>query len=799
MTRHLAGLDLTGWRDSVTRNWRPHGEDEDDDGAVEHVDAGVAPCAVMMGRDSAALRAVGGPQATLAPHGRGTGWGDIGAPGRRRSVDSALRQLLAGPDGAAQETISAAARALCLGADQAVVTIPDVPEMNDAAQQRILDALREGGVRRPFLLWRSVALCLSALTGAQPPPPGAMVGIVEHDGAGLRLQTLRVQAAAVQGGVTAPERRQAGVLISWEGALAHRRDAAIQTLLASERALDATAARLADTPTLMALGEAPQTELVRLANGSWVRLSPPTPPTELDIAMPSDIATQLKNCTRVIFDTPMSDAPREALRRALSAASPAPVSLAPSGAAAHGAFEAGERLSRGAPVYFDFLPQVSVVVQRKHRAVFASLVPEGATVAANETYRTVDPPVFVVSKGMEKLEVYLRKEGEPKVRCATVALPARPNADERVTVELEQRPAQGLARIEVRAERWAPLARAPIRLDWARMVEDPRGEEELLDALSQRAPHVPERLVLPCDAIAWREPAGLNALLPRNADRREPRYKDVADFLSAGVLRLQDGQVGKKGVGERFRAVDSDGRTPEGVDCSALQRVIDAAVRELLDCAAHHRPPPDNAPLRVLTWCFSRCPVPIQTELIAAAADDWHPWAAPAGASVVIWQGLGRVTDDPRRIRQVLDLLFARAPEQWSQQHCACIAFMMTRRDETFDVMSETEAVALCRVITRMLERDRGGPYGQLFAYHLQMAGGLLRRRRVEPFAWMPEMDHDARALLSVLERLAAEMRQAGLRGYGSRFATKIERTTAVAQWLSGVGGGPVTLRELFE
>lgn len=809
MTRRLAGLDLDGWRASVTRNWRPHGEDEDHDGSVEHVDAGAAPCAVLIGRDPAAMLAVGGPQATIAPHGRGPGWGDIGAPERRRAVDDALRRLLLGPDGAARETISAAVRALCLGADQAVVTIPDLPEMDDAAQQRILDALREGRVRRPFLLWRSVALCLSALAGAQPPPPGAVVGIVEHDGAGLRVQTLRVLAGASRsgasgggasrGGATAPERRQAGALTLWDGALAHRRNAAVSALLASESALDDAAARRAGTPTLMALGETAPPEIVRLANGSWVKLRPPAAAPAPEPALPPAIAAQLARCTHVILDTPMSGAPREAMRRALAAASPVLVALAAPGAAARGAFEAGERLSRGAPVYFDFLPQVSVVVRRQRRAVFASLVPEGATVAANQTYRTVDPPVFAVSKGMEKLEFYLRKEGAPLVRRATVALPARPNADERVTVELEQRPAQGLARIEVRAAQWAPLARAPMRLDWAKMVDDPRGEEELLDALSQRAPHVPERLVLPCDAIAWREPSGLNALLPRNADQREPRYKDIADFLSAGVLRLQDGQVGKKGAGERFRAVDSDGNTPEGVDCGALQRVIDAAVRELMQSAAHRTPPPDNAPLRVLTWCFSRCPGSIQTELVAAAADAAHPWAAPMGASVVIWQGLGRVTDDPERIRHVLDLLFARPAEEWSQQQCACIAFMMTRRDETFDVMTEAEAADLCRAITRLLGRDLGGPYAQLLDYHLQMTAGLLRRRRVEPFAWMPEMDDDAKALLEALERLAQEMRRAGLHRDRSRPARKIARTQAVAAWLSGCGGGPVTLRELFE
>lgn len=777
MTRHLAGLDLTGWRDSVTRNWRPHDDDGDQDGEATLMNAGVTSCAVMMGQDEGSLRPVGGPLAALAPHGRGAGWGEIGNPERRRAVSDALRQLLKGPDDAAQATITAAARALCFGADQAVVTIPDLPEVNDAAQQRVLDALRDGRIRRPFLLWRSVALCLSALSGEQPPPPGAVVAVVEHDGAGLRVQILRVRAAASRGGAAAPERRKSGSPTLWRGSLSHRRDAAVAALLVGNPSLDVTTARLAEAPTLMALGEAPPPEIVRLANGAWIRLKPPCAPVATDIALPPEIVAQLAGCSHVILDTPMRGAPQQAMRRALELASPAPVSLAVPGAAARGAFEAGERLSQGAPVYFDFLPQVSVVVQRDRRAVFASLVPEGATVAANETYRTADPPVFLVSKGVEKLEFYLRKEGEARVRRATVALPARPTADERVTVELEQRPAQGLARIEVRAKTWPPLARAPIRLNWATMAEDPRIEADLLEALSQRAPSAPERLVLPCFAAEWHGTRGLDAALRQRTASGEPAFEAICKALP--------------------RTIDSDGDAPPGVDTRLLDEAIAAAAQELLDSAARRRPPPDNAALRLVTWCFSRCPEEIQSELVKAAADASHPWAAPVAASVVIWQGLGRVTDDPDRVRQVLDMLFSRPVEQWNRDLCACAAFLMARRDETFDVMTETETDFMCRTVAGLLAEDQRGSFGMAFNYHLQMAGGLLRRRRVDPFALLADTDKSAETLRRTLQEVAVALNPTGRPHVAWAKQRLINRVNEIIGALSG--NGAVTLRELFE
>ena len=116
---------------------------------------------IWQGRE--AKQAVGGPQAARAPHGRGEGWGRIGAIERRQTVASALATLMKGEDSRSTQALAAVVEALCPRADQAVLVVPDHPALDDEVQDRLLNALRHARVRMPYLLWRPVALCLAAI------------------------------------------------------------------------------------------------------------------------------------------------------------------------------------------------------------------------------------------------------------------------------------------------------------------------------------------------------------------------------------------------------------------------------------------------------------------------------------------------------------------------------------------------------------------------------------------------------------------------------------------------------------
>ena len=92
--RKLCGYDLNGWSDRVARNWDIQPDGEVKVGDTHLGGAILRPSVVRLG-DGRGERWIGGAQAALAPHGLGTGWGNVGQPDRRRSVSSVLRDDLA--------------------------------------------------------------------------------------------------------------------------------------------------------------------------------------------------------------------------------------------------------------------------------------------------------------------------------------------------------------------------------------------------------------------------------------------------------------------------------------------------------------------------------------------------------------------------------------------------------------------------------------------------------------------------------------------------------------------------------
>ena len=128
--RRLIGLDINGWRDFGCRDWSAEEPDEIAKPPVV-LDGGIQSVSV---EDNDLL--VGGPQAILAPIGRGLGWSDIGAPGKRRRLADHWSSLLAGtPAPAFARDVGAVAGALSQMADQRVVCIPDHAGMGEFQQK----------------------------------------------------------------------------------------------------------------------------------------------------------------------------------------------------------------------------------------------------------------------------------------------------------------------------------------------------------------------------------------------------------------------------------------------------------------------------------------------------------------------------------------------------------------------------------------------------------------------------------------------------------------------------------------
>ena len=213
--RKVIGLDLNGWRDHAARDWSLDDEDNECEDNTVHVsqqseklhylDGGTAAVVVTFG----AHGHVGGPQAILSPIGRGGGWGDVGRIDRRRQIADLQRSLLAGKvDGPFRSQIQAAVDAMTVSAQDVILTVPDRSSFDDGRQQLLLDSLAGPRRKSVRLLWRTVAVVLSALDANRLPNvrEGLQIFCLNHADDGVEHQSFVLRRLAQYPDVFAPER-----------------------------------------------------------------------------------------------------------------------------------------------------------------------------------------------------------------------------------------------------------------------------------------------------------------------------------------------------------------------------------------------------------------------------------------------------------------------------------------------------------------------------------------------------------------------------------------------------------------
>src|ERR1700745_1486077 len=118
--RRVSGLDINGWRDIAARDWEIEEPDVELE-AARIVDGGLGTVAVKQSSDDW----IGGPQALLAPHGRGQGWGERGHPERRVSLAPMFADLRSDIAHTVDEIYAATVNALARASDDVVLSVPD--------------------------------------------------------------------------------------------------------------------------------------------------------------------------------------------------------------------------------------------------------------------------------------------------------------------------------------------------------------------------------------------------------------------------------------------------------------------------------------------------------------------------------------------------------------------------------------------------------------------------------------------------------------------------------------------------
>ena len=669
--RKLCGYDVNGWRDGAAKNWVARPGDEEDIGPTKIVEGATLP-EVVRTSDGKSGRWIGGAQADLAPHGRGGGWGQVGALDRRQTV----RSLIDNPN-SSSEQLAAAFTGLAQGASHSVVAIEDTEQTTETMQERLFAALERTQSGKALLVWRSVLSVLYALESdalRSAVRDGATVGVIGHVGLGFSVQTLRIRNE-VRGGENhlAPERRQTGRLVrshvGYEGLVR----AATRKVITLAPAGQSEHYQSARSIGHLAFGLATRLEPLRRANGDWDVLNPPA---TLDLPWSNDDwpLEMLHSCDVILFESLAEGNVRNGLIRHLEESLRVPLTALPATAVAKGALTAAKRYAAGETVYFDFLPRIATIVEGKDGAVNYDLIDEAETLPAGSLYRSPKPARFALMPGQDRFKVYLRKETdkEPRRALIEVGAPTKTMAD--IDLWVEQMPAAGRARILMQA----PSLMRHFTVDWDTAEVLDRSWDEVLAELADRPPTYPERLVLPCGMHAWHDNskgAGLFSLLEENAGRARPDWGALAAKLSQRPF----GQY----------CISSDGKVPEEIPTAALEQLDELTDRAVaILCRVTQRTPlTDTAPLRFLTWQFRRCPQDVAAMLIDAWAARSrgapHAFATSAMSWVLIRQGLGRIINDPDHEKRAIELLMEIPIRGWKwREETAAAAFLLSRSDD---------------------------------------------------------------------------------------------------------------------
>ena len=775
----LCGYDLNGWHDFAARNWIVQlGEGEDYSGTVVS-DGGILSSIVRTG-DGRDTRWIGGIQGALAPHGRGEGWGEIGRRERRMSV---LRCLSV--EAKQIDPLVGALRGLVQGAEQAVLAIDDLPSTTEADQERLLAAMTAAGVSSKLVVWRPV---LSVLRLIEPLAlrDKQLIGVICHSADGFSLQALRIRReAGNSSSMLAPERCETGRLL--------RSSLGYRTLVsrAREQVLEIAgndhAAHLEEARSvgLLSLGRDAPREILRLANGDWLELIPPERLSLPDCDLRRADFDTLADCDLLLFETHSEGFVRARLVDHLEAVIGKTLVPLSGAGVAEGGLIAAQRLAAGDPVFFDFLPQISTIVQGAGGATNFDLIKADATLPAGHLYRSERPARLGIQAGQKSFSVYLRKETEPWPRKAVVDLGNALAETAPVDLWVEQAPVAGRAKIWMQSAR---LSRQ-FSVEWDDAEELRKEWGEIIDNLATPLPSIPTRLVLPCGLYGWRGANGnngLSAFLLKSVNARNIGWARLANKLSQRPFRKY--------------CVSSDGEFPDGLDADSvanLESITGKAVKHVRD-RVNGQVVAGNHSLRFLTWQFRRCPKEIAELLLNVCSDqDLARVIAPKGPNwVLVYQGIGRVAYNPDFEKRALTGLFKKPVSAWNwRRETACAAFMLSRSDTAPLLLDRQQVDRLARRVVLEFRDNMGTNYAK-FSYAPFLLVGLLRWRLKEPGALVAGQDPAATDMVKVLEKALAEIQRKVNNVRNSKKYIKILKDTHAE--LGGEGTNPDLLLDIY-
>ncbi|MGM0561639.1 MAG: hypothetical protein ACQETX_11290 [Pseudomonadota bacterium] len=768
----LIGLDLNGLWD-----WAALHEEETSDDTLK--DFGINAAGVRLASNEEAM--VVGPQTAFAPHGRGQGWAALGHERLRLSHADMLQAITRhGADvdlQDAEKLLKALFQSLAERAQSAVIAVPDDESVNEEMRERMLQSLRAARAPSPSLLWRPVAATLGWVASQTETPrdlAGRRVAVVSILRDMVHFGELSlVEKEVGLGPLIVPERRQSGAVVWRDFGGANLAQWAAQRL-SQQGDLNAGDILVgSQSPWMLSVGQKAPPELFRMANRSWLDLTPPDPPSRLDpVGTPSnDIISRLAKADLLLIEGPGSQAPavRFGVLNGLGLSSEDPrLRLLEPSATAQGALEASRRTRRGDPSYYDFLPQLRINALVQEEARFVSLIPPDTRLPGGQIYRAEADGEFAIGKGAHQLEFYLIKEDFNRPRKSVAPLPETADRQHRIFVSVEQSPGQGFARVRIGSTSYKPLAARPIDLDWTEMTAVDETPEAILAALqSDKGGAYPDTQIYPGHAVLWHPDSRYGNAGQALAAYAETPLSEGDKLTAAGAEALDRvKEIASKSVKPSFegdyvgitinetapaRFLNTDGSLPEAMPGLPLPDEADTLLTSALEKAATdfdnlHRVVEADAHLRHVigfaTWCYRRCPDSIVEGLLR-----WYEagGAGRAGDLIVRLEGLGRVIHRETEARRFYAAIERRLldGQPIRNSEIAALTRLLGGVDEAADWLNPDQANLFLQATQKLIEEQNAAPkdkaYKRKFKYALLMLASLLRRRRTQPDFLDPE------------------------------------------------------------
>lgn len=799
---------------------------------------------------------IGGNQAALAPHGRGPAWGPIGNAKHRLFVRDILKKLET-----ASSSDSHATALVCLVdalADRdgsAVLAVPDVAGFDEGARDRLLRALHRSAKLNPTLLWRPIAAILGWLDPAQPrggaePHDDMCIAIVSLLDGGVHVATASLIREHWKGeALWVPERSGSGLELArsfaWEqGPRQIARQLAADLGMDEDQVLASVQA-----PWRAGILDKAPPELVRTSDGSWRKLPatacPSMTPAREDVSEAAEDA--LRRADAIVVEGPLVENRTwtRSVLETLGVASDRRICKAPRGLVARGCRVAALRRDAGAPVYYDFLPQLEINALVDDRPLFVELIPKNKRLLGGTVYRGEAPGKFALDRGATRPAFYLFKEDFPRGRKAEVHLPEEPTSQHRVWVSVEQSPGQGFARVRIGSDSFEALRRHPLELDWSSMEVIDQTREEVLQALAGEAGlRYPDIVPHPGHPIHWHpNHRGGNLLQQLEAYRQRPliegRTINRTTHAALAVLRNRFEQARNpsrvaRGIGVmckdhgNFRALDSDGslplaradlpvpdRTHEALN-AALSKVGMELQQILASWGQQADPKLVGDIIGFASWCFWRCPEPITHFLLDVYGDRR---AFPVHHAQ-LREGLGRVVHTPDEMKRYFAVIDAKLS---SAKPLAASEFAALRRvlggcPEAANNLPASTADRLLQETSDQLSEENTKQekyaYKRKFKFALLMLAALLRHRERRSTFLDPESSSAAKELLNILDDALERMerfrgkamytanrsqsaRRASHQAVARRLKSNIEIMQELIEFINMRGSDPNIIRKI--